>query len=462
MKPRYSQDTIAAIATPPGQGAIGLVRLSGGKTSGILGKIFVPTGRSKPMESHRVYHGQVVNGKDRHPIDEAMAVFFQAPRSYTREDMAEIYTHGGHLVVKKTLTAIIAAGARLAEPGEFTKRAFLNGRIDLAQAEAVLQLIQATNEQALKWATAQLAGQLSSHLGHIRSELVQILAQIEAGIDFPEEELDLISLEQAEKMLSQQIKGLKRILDSYDQARAHREGLLTVIVGKPNVGKSSLFNALLQENRVITSPQPGTTRDFIEELMYLEGVALRLNDTAGLGEKETGPLSREAGQRARGRLEQADLVLLVLDISQPLGPEDEGIARLIGGQRGIVVLNKSDLNQVVSKEEVEIIAPGLPGISVSAKTGAGIAGLQKLIIDQGVTKGVESEPLVITSLRHKQALARTCQALSRGRQSLKKGSAMEFVAVDIKEALSYLGEITGEVTSEEVLDLIFSQFCLGK
>lgn len=457
-----SQDTIAAIATPPGVGAIGLVRVSGKKAGDILGRIFVPAGSYKPMESHRVYQGQVVNGKDRSPIDEAMGVFFQAPRSYTREDMAEIYVHGGPLVVKKTLSALVAAGARLAEPGEFTRRAFLNGRIDLAQAEAVLQVIQSSNEQALKWAGAQLTGQLSTYLGRIRAELVRILAQIEAGIDFPEEDLDLIPLKEIKKVISRQIRELGRTAASYNQGRAYRDGLVTVIVGKPNVGKSSLFNALLKESRAITSAQPGTTRDFIEELIQLDGVPIRLNDTAGLGEREAGPLSDEAGQRARGRLDKADLALMVIDVSQPLGPDDAEIARLVKGKKGIVVLNKSDLNRLVTKKEVEAVAPGLPLISVSAKTGAGIEGLQRLILDSGVTRGVEKEPLVITCLRHQEALLHTRQALARAAQSLGKGMALEFIALDIKEALSYLGEITGEVTSEEVLDLIFSQFCLGK
>lgn len=456
-------DTIAAIATPLGQGALGIIRVSGDKTREMVGHLFIKAGRPGPLKSHRFYYGHIIDAESKGQVDEVMLCLMLAPRSYTREDMAEIYTHGGLLVMKKVLNAVLKAGARLAQPGEFTKKAFLNGRLDLAQAEAVLEVIQAKSERALKWAQSQLSGQLSQKLKGMKESLMGLLAQIEAGLDFPEEELDLLPRQEMEKGLAEQAAILKRLLESFDQARPFREGLDTVIVGRPNVGKSSLFNALLKEDRVITSPFPGTTRDFIQETVNIGGLPVILTDTAGLGEKSSGPLGQEAEARARKRLEQADLALFLVDMSEGLTEEDEEIVGLVKGKKAILVLNKCDLVPGPDKKMAAPPSDELPCAMVSALTGQGLEELKKLIKAEAALAVSEDESgPVITTMRHKEALSRSYRHLSQARRGLKKGRPLELVSVDVKAALSALGEVVGEVTSEQVLDTIFSRFCIGK
>lgn len=464
------EETIAAIATPPGEGAIGIVRMSGKECVKIMGRVFK---RSKAltkvgMAPGRLYHGHVIDSKSGEAIDEVMAVFMKGPRSYTGEDVAEIYAHGGQVVLARVLLALLTAGARLAQPGEFTRRAFLNGRMDLAQAEAVLEVVQAKSEAALKWAEAKLAGQLSQRINEIKGRVAEVLAQLEAGIDFPEEELELMPFQEMDSSLKGEAAQIKGLIRTYDETRAFREGLDVVIVGKPNVGKSSLFNALLAQDRVITSPFPGTTRDFVEENICLDGILVKLTDTAGLGEKNPGPVEKEAAERAKRRLAEADLVLLVLDRSQPMAEQDKEIITLAKGKKTLLVLNKADLPASQSRQLSGGLAPRLNTplesrqVAVSALKGSGLGELRKEMTALAGGRPADREGPVVTSLRHKEALRRAEKALNKARAGLRRGSPLELPALDIKEGLTALGEITGEVTSEEILDIIFSRFCIGK
>ena len=456
------EDTIAAISTPLGVGGIGIVRLSGPQAAEILSKIFRRKGGRGALASHRFYLGEILRPGDPAAIDEVLAVFMQKPKTYTREDVVEIQAHGGILVLQTILEVVLQSGARLAEPGEFTKRAFLNGRIDLTQAEAVIDLIQSKTQRSLELANLQRRGRLAKEVMQVREELLDLTARLEAGIDFPDEEVPELSGGEVHRRLGRVQSRLESLLHSYDEGKIYREGISTAIIGRPNVGKSSLLNSLLREDRAIVTSTPGTTRDVIEETLNLQGIPLKIMDTAGL--RRTGdPVEVEGVRRTQDRLSQADLVIWVIDGSESLTPEDLDILPQIQGKKIVVALNKNDLLQRLNPLDLAEILPQVPWVPVSALHHTNIDRLEEVIRAVILNGRLESTPeILLSNLRHKQDLEITREALIQARQSLEAGLSAEFITLDLSRALQSLGEIVGETTTEDVLNRIFSQFCIGK
>ncbi len=457
-------ETIAAIATAVGEASLGVVRLSGPRAIVIADQIFRRAGgrRLTDAATHTVQYGWIVDPATGADVDEALATIMRAPKSYTREDVVELSGHGGVVTVRRVLAAALAAGARLAEPGEFTQRAFLNGRIDLAQAEAVLQLIRATHDGASTAVLQQLRGGLSARLQSVRERLLTTLAHLEVHVDFPGEEHAIWSTEVLNQTLASLAEELARWLAAAERNRTQVGGCLTVICGRPNVGKSSLLNALLRRDRAIVTPIPGTTRDTLEELVMLEGLPLRLVDTAGVTDSAD-PIERAGVQRSREALACADLALWVVDGSEPLTPQDLAVAALVQDRRTIVAMNKADLPARLTPEAVQALAPSAPVVSVAARDARGLEVLeaQLLQVIRPELGGNGDVPLV-THLRHQQALRETLEAVRRARVALDDQVSPDLVAVEVREALDQLGMITGETANDELLATIFSQFCIGK
>ncbi len=445
-------DTIAAIATAPGEGGIAIVRLSGPKTEEILCRLF-DRAAAAPMKDHLLTFGHVTDGGQ--IIDECMAVLMRGPRSYTREDVAEFQVHGGYSVASRVLDLCLRAGARLAEPGEFTRRAFLNGRLDLSQAEAVMALISARGEQARKAAVHQLEGGASSFIRDVSDQLYDIQAGIAACIDYPEE----ISEEEAATDLGPKMLALSdTLLAACDEhaARLLRQGLTVALCGRPNVGKSSLLNCLLGEEKAIVTALPGTTRDLVEGEMMLQGCRIRLIDTAGL--RETKDLVEAEGvNRARLAAQNADLVLLVLDTSSPLTDEDRGLLRELQDLPLALVLNKTDLTPVLMEEQVRELAPSLPLLHVSTLDRQGCEELRAFLF----RKAQVSDLMALTQPRHMDAARRAAEALRDAHDTLET-STLDLCTLDLDRAQAALAEITGDHVEESLLDRIFSTFCVGK
>ncbi len=456
-------DTIAAISTPYGESGIGIVRLSGPEARQIASKLFRPRYPRRSFISHRVYLGEIVDSLSGAVIDEVLLLFMAKPKTYTREDLLEIHCHGGYLVLRRVLECVLREGARLAEPGEFTKRAFLNGRIDLAQAEAVIETIKAKTPGGLRAANEQLRGKLSREVGEIKEILLKVLAEIEVRLDFPEEELGDFEANGVYKDLERSSALLASLASSFDDGRVLRDGLVAAIVGKTNVGKSSLLNALLEAERAIVTAVPGTTRDVIEETLSLSGLTLRIVDTAGIQEWRN-IVEREGIRRTKNMIREADLVLLVVDQSRNLSAEDEEIFRLVGEKRNIVVLNKTDLLSRLPRDAIKAVFPKTPFIEISARTGEGVEKLRERIHEFVVEKGMSGlgGQAVVMEARHKRALEEALEAVDRAKKETRRDIASEIVAMEIKSALGKLGEIVGETVSEDVLDKIFGQFCIGK
>lgn len=458
-------DTIAAISTPPGEGGIGIVRISGPNAREIGSAVFRFKKSVKEPQSHHLYYGYVTNPEDGRIVDEALIAFMFAPCTYTREDVVEINCHGGALPVSKTLGLVLAAGARMAEPGEFTQRAFLNGRIDLAQAEAVIQIIRAKTETAMVLGIAQLQGRLSGVVREIRQALLKILAHMEASIDYPEhQDVEELAREQIVSGVEPALSGIAALLETADRGRILREGIRTAIVGRPNVGKSSLLNALLHEQRAIVTAVPGTTRDVLEESINLGGVALTIIDTAGI--RETADQVERIGvARSRAALEKADLVLFVMDASHPISPGDREILAAVGDRPCIVVANKTDLLKNTQETLHNIIENVYPRtvVPMSLLLETGLAALEQTIIDI-VFRGevIAPEHTMVTSTRHKDALRRAQQSLQDMLSALKEGFAIDLLAIDLHAAMDALGEITGEAVREDLAEEIFRNFCIGK
>lgn len=453
-------DTIAALATPWGEGGLAIIRVSGPHALAVADRVFVPAGRSgaKPSEapSHTVHFGRLV--RHGQPVDEVLLTVLRAPRTYTRQDTVEISAHGGLLVARLVLEAVLQAGARLAEPGEFTKRAFLNGRIDLAQAEAVADLIHARTELALASARAQLAGGLSRQVNGLRDQLMHVLAHIEAQIDFPEEDIEPETRSQLLDRLQTAMAGMDRLLETAREGHILRHGIRAAIIGRPNVGKSSLLNLLLGRDRAIVSATPGTTRDTIEETANIRGLPVVLIDTAGL--RPAGdPVEAEGIRRTRQALAQAELVLLMFDASEPFTEEDRRFAHEAAGRPRVVVCNKIDLPR-----RLQLPADLAQGaVHISCLTHDGIESL-KDAIRAAVWAGparLESAPVTINA-RHQDALRRAREAAGRALEALRQDLPLELVAVDLRAAVHAVGEIVGQTATADLLDLIFSQFCIGK
>ncbi len=455
----YIHDTIAAISTPLGEGGIGIIRVSGSQAVAIAEQIF-RRNRNGGLSSHRFYYGTVVEPATGEVLDEVMLVAMRAPRSYTREDVVEIHCHGGYLLVQKVLALVIGEGARLAQPGEFTQRAFLNGRIDLLQAEAVIDLIRSKTDAALTLAQHQRQGLLSQRMMSLKQDVLLSLALVEAYIDFPEEDLGGAAGEEIGRLVGKALEQIDALLAGFDEGRVLREGVAVLIAGKPNVGKSSLLNTLLQEQRVIVTSVPGTTRDIIEEIVNINGLPVRMLDTAGIRASED-IVEQEGVRRTIEQIPLADLVLFMLDASRPFDEEDRLIAETLAGHRFIVVTNKSDLLPVL-----QLPAPlaSSPVVAISTQTGAGIAALREMIFTtflQGTT--VDRRELVaLSQARHRDALLKARVVLLGFLDNFAAQLSSDLLAVDLRDALRALGEVTGDTTPDEVLDLIFQRFCIGK
>ncbi len=456
-------DTIAAIATGMTQSGIGIIRISGTDSILIADKIFKPYRENRSLrqaKSHTIHYGTIVEQDA--VIDEVLVAIMRAPATYTREDTVEINCHGGVLVMKKVLAAVIHAGARMAEPGEFTKRAFLNGRIDLSQAEAVIDVIHAQNEFALQSSVNQLKGTLSVKIRQLREQLLDEIAFIEAALDDPEH----ISLEGYPERLSAHVKtiraALKKSLDLFENGRIRKEGIKTVILGRPNAGKSSLLNALMQEDRAIVTEIAGTTRDTLEEQVRLGTVSLRLVDTAGI--RSTEDVVEKIGiKKAMEQAEQADLILYVADSSEPLDENDAEIIQAIAEKQAIVLLNKSDLEPVTTEEMLRARIPDKQILTVSAKEETGISQLETAIealFGDGKIRWNEADG--ITNIRHKLAMEEADGSLAEVENSIAAGMPEDFFSIDLMRAYEVLGTIVGERVEEDVVEQIFSKFCMGK
>jgi len=481
------EDTICAIATPMGEGGVGIVRVSGHHAIAIASKIVQPRNKSslKQLASHRLYLSDVLSSdhtktqySDSFPLDEALVVVMKHPHSYTGEDVVEIQTHGGPLILQSTCEALIRHGARMAEPGEFTKRAFLNGRLDLIQAEAVLDTIQATTASSLRSAQSLLRGTLTQEVGQMREELIQALAHLEASMDFVEEDISFIQTEQLVRVFQHTQATLRRLIDTFEEGRIVREGIKATIIGRPNVGKSSLLNALLKMDRAIVSPVPGTTRDVIEETVNVAGLQMRLLDTAGL--RHTEDLIEEEGmRRTREAVEEADLILLLIDGSVELSDEDRSLIQNHAKDRCLIIINKSDLPSKVQDPENFELAPWIENISqvdqkkrkggeepfvrISAKNEMGLDVLKDTIRSCFLKSDFEpGQTPMVTRLRHKTALTQARDSIQQAQSSIEAGMDGECIALDMRGALDSLGEITGVVSTEDILDRIFRDFCIGK
>lgn len=456
-------DTIAAIATPIGEGGIGIIRISGPKALSI-GRHILRTPKSglfSTIEPRRVYYGYVVDPEQEVTLDEVLFFYAPKPRSFTAEDVIEIQAHGGTLVLSKILQQVLRSGARLAEPGEFTMRAFINGRIDLVQAESVIDLIRAKTDKAHQLALSQLNGRATRYLQQIESNLYQILVNMEALLDFPEEGIPDLEKARIQTEISQIIEKLQQMLATVDEGRKIREGIQITIVGRPNVGKSSLLNALSQEEKAIVTDIPGTTRDIVDVQLQLRGIPIVLNDTAGLRETDN-PIEQIGIQRAEQSLEQSQFILAVFDISQPLNDEDRFVLQRLEGKKVLVVLNKADLQHRLSLDELSGYHLGDP-VLVSSLTGEGIERLeQRLVQEIGVGNLQVDDRPMLSRLRHRNALETAIEALQSFNFGLEQQQSEDLLAVDLRSALSAIGEITGKNVNEEVLHGIFASFCIGK
>lgn len=455
-------DTICAIATAPGEAAIGVIRVSGPSAIPAADRVVrLRSGRAlKELESRRVSLGHAVDESQKGLIDEVLVTVMRAPKSYTREDMVELSCHGGPHVLKRIVGLLLAPDVRMAQPGEFTRRAFLNGRIDLTQAEAVMDVIRAQSDAGARAALAQLRGGLSADIRTLQERLVGLLVEIEASIDFSEEGLEFLPREALVASVGEARAEIRRLLATADRGRVVRDGASVVIVGRPNVGKSSLLNVLLRENRAIVTAIPGTTRDTIEEVADLGGIAVRLSDTAGLRQTND-PVEAEGIHRTRDAINGADVILAVFDGSEPLADDDHLLLAELNGRPVIPVVNKADLPQ---RLDTGVIARGLhePVSVLSTLTRQGIEPLTDAIVIRLNGGATTQEGALITKLRHVEALRRAEASLVHLQATLAERGPHEFIALDLRGAVDALGEILGSVTTADVLNEIFSKFCIGK
>ncbi|WP_163539640.1 tRNA uridine-5-carboxymethylaminomethyl(34) synthesis GTPase MnmE [Gracilibacillus sp. YIM 98692] len=455
-------DTIAAISTPIGEGAIAIVRLTGEEAIPIVNRLF--DGKSlEEVASHTINYGKIVEPKEKEVIEEVMVNVMRAPKTFTKEDVVEINCHGGLASVNRLLELVLANGARLAEPGEFTKRAFLNGRIDLSQAEAVMDLIRAKTDKAMNIALKQLDGKLSKQVSQLRHQLIETVAHVEVNIDYPEyddvEEMSHQLLKEKTKYVYQEVE---RLLSMAKQGKILREGIATAIIGRPNVGKSSLLNALVQETKAIVTDIPGTTRDVIEEYVNIRGIPLRLVDTAGI--RETEDIVEKIGvERSREALKQSDLILLVLNNGEELTEEDRQLFEAVKGLEYIVIVNKTDLPQKLNLEEVKQLAGDQKVITTTLIEDEGIDKLEEAIADTFFMGDIETGDMsYVSNVRHIQLLQQTLQALDDARNAIEADMPIDLVQIDVTRAWELLGEIIGDTVQDSLIDQLFSQFCLGK
>lgn len=453
-------DTIAAISTPRGEGGIGIVRISGNNALDILEKIFKPkSGKAiKGLRNYSINYGHIFDGETL--VDEVLVSIMKAPNTYTREDIVEINCHGGFVITEKVLEVVLKNGARIAEIGEFTRRAFLNGRIDLTQAEAVIDLIHGKTEKSVSLSLNQLRGDLKEQIEHLKKLVLDVAAHINVVLDYPEEGIDDPLPEHLVENLQEVLDTTDRLIRSYDKGKMIKEGIKTAIVGKPNVGKSSILNSVLKEERAIVTHVPGTTRDIIEEVVNLKGIPLVLVDTAGI--RKTDDLVENIGvEKSKKLIESADLILFVVDGSRPLDEEDMKIHEAIKAEKVIGILNKIDIKEDIDLSPLTKISKWL---EISAIKNQGIDEMEEEIYRHIIDENIEdsSQKITITNVRHKSALEKTKQSIENIFETIESGLPMDLMAVDIKGALDSLSEVTGEISSEDLLDHIFSNFCVGK
>ncbi len=459
-------DTIAAISTPQGEGGIGIVRISGPEAIEITKKIFRSAKNANwHQQNFKLNYGYIHNPDNERIIDEVLVGIMRAPHSYTKEDVVEINCHGGALPLRTTLEMVLKMGARMAEPGEFTKRAFLNGRLDLVQAESIIDIIRANTDEAMRLAIGQLSGGLSNKIVEIQKKLLEITALIEANIDFPEEDIDEYNLDEIKQRVRHVEHKINKLLEKAETGRIYREGLRTVIIGKPNVGKSSLLNVLLKENRAIVTDIPGTTRDLIEEVINIGGVPIKIIDTAGI--RETEDIIEKLGvQKTRECIYAADFIILVFDAYDGLNNIDDQIIEMVKQKKGIKVLNKVDIQDQENNEinyRIRNLLPHWPLVDVSAIEEWGIEKLENEIVSI-VTGGrfIPRDNVMISNIRHKNQLIKAANFLKDVQNAIDQGISIDLIAIDIRGAWEAVSEITGTAITENIIDKIFEEFCIGK
>ena len=444
-----NERTIAALSTPQGVGGIAVIRISGNDAIAVCDKIFKGSKKLADCESHTINYGHIVSGDK--VIDEVLVSVMRAPRTYTREDVVEISTHGGAVASKLVLEALIKAGAYPAEPGEFTKRAFLNGRIDLSQAEGIIDIINSRTAMEERNALSQAGGGLSKEIDTMRASLVNLAARMQVAIDYPDEDLEDVTLDEIGELINENIRKTDKLLSTADSGRVLKNGIKTAIVGKPNVGKSSLLNCMAKTDRAIVTDIAGTTRDVIEEFVNFDGVPLVLLDTAGIHETED-VVEKIGVERSKKAIEEAELVILMFDLSRNLDDEDDELLKLTEGKKRIIVANKSDIKAVNFENAIEI----------SVKTGNGIDKLSGEIRNLYSLGELETGGIVVTNLRHISSLTRVKETLERACDAVENGLPQDLAALDIYVAIDILGEITGDTVSESIVSEIFHNFCVGK
>ena len=453
--------TIAAISTALGNSGIGIIRMSGNDSFRVLEKIFKPKSKKIEPKGYTIQYGNVINPKNNQIIDEVLVTYFVEPKSYTTENMCEINSHGGNIVVKQILEVCLENGAVLAEPGEFTKRAFLNGRIDLSQAEAVIDVINAKTEMELKTSEKQLEGYLSNKIKEIRNIGISLMSDIEASIDYPEYDVEEVTKQKLEKNLENIREKLIFLSDSFENGKLLKEGIKTAIIGKPNAGKSSLLNAMLKEERAIVTEYEGTTRDTIEEYINIQGIPLKIIDTAGI--RETDNIVEKIGiEKSKKIIDEADLIIAIFDGSKDLTNEDREILKLIKNKNAIVVINKEDLGEPKANvlKELEV---GKPVVKISAIENKGIENIYKNIIKMFEMNEIkQNDSFMITNIRHKEIIEKAKKYTEQSLKSINDKMPIDVIAIEIKNILDELGNITGENVTEEIIKDIFSKFCLGK
>ncbi len=457
-------DTIAAIATAPGEAGIGIIRISGKRAVEVGDKVFKGKRINKLSEGKERYlnYGYIVDPKNDEKIDEVLVVYMKEPYTYTTEDIVEINCHGGIISVRRILEVVLENGARMAEPGEFTKRAFLNGRIDLSQAEAVMDLISSKTDTSFDVSLNQLEGSISKEVSALRQKVLVMLVHIEASIDFPEHDEEYATYQQLRDNGDSILNRIKQLLDTVYTGRILREGLKTVILGKPNVGKSSLLNRILRENRAIVTDIPGTTRDIIEEYVNIKGIPLKIVDTAGI--RETDDIIERMGvDRAKALIDKSDLIIAVFDASTSLTNEDMEIIKLATNKKSIVLLNKTDLESRISNDDIREHLPNTRIISTSMITGTGIDILEETLKDMFFEGEVKiKDDVIITNVRHKNQLLKAKENIEDAIKAIESELPYDLIEVDLKDCWENLGEITGETISEDLIDKIFQDFCIGK
>ena len=454
--------TIAAISTAPGVGGIGIIRLSGEKAFNIIEKIFIPKNKNKEIKGYTFKYGNIINPKTNEVLDEVLVSYFIKPHSYTMENMCEINSHGGNIVMQNILEVCLENGAELAEPGEFTKRAFLNGRIDLSQAESIIDIINSKTKKESKASLKQLEGFLSKKIKSIRKEIMDVMVDIEADIDYPEYDIEEITENKVDNMLKAVEKELINLKNTFDNGKIIKDGIKVAIVGKPNAGKSSLLNALLKEERAIVSKYKGTTRDSIEELMNIDGIPIKIIDTAGIREASD-EIEKIGIKRSKEIADNADLLIAIFDISANIDEEDMEIIDLIRDKKSIIVLNKIDLIEENINIDSRISDLNKKIIKISALTQDGIEKISKTIVEMFKINEINiDDEIIVTNTRHKNLINKALNSTENAQISLENKMPVDIVAIEIKNILEDLGEITGEDVSENIINEIFAKFCLGK